>query len=108
MAERIIMLVCCFMCSVPFLIISTFNKDSITPITFWSGSEDKLKAKLKHIRDYNYEMASLYRKCAIAFLLSGICSCIQPVMGIVLLGLECTIGVVLVYKRYKYIVSKYS
>lgn len=75
MAERIIMLVCCFLCSVPFLIISTFNKDSITPI---------------------------------AFLLSGIGSCIQPIMGIVLLGLECTIGVALVYKSYRYILRKYS
>lgn len=105
MAERIIMLVCSFMCSVPFWIISSFNKDSITPISFWSGGEAELKTKLKNIKEYNYEMASLYRKCAIAFYISGICSCIHPIIGIVLLGLEVTIGIVLVYKKYKSILN---
>lgn len=53
MAERIIMLICCLMCSVPFWIISVFNKDSITPIAFWSGGENKLKQAVKNIKDYN-------------------------------------------------------
>lgn len=108
MAERIIMLVCFFMCSVPFWIISTFNKDSITPISFWSGGENKLNSKLKNVKDYNYEMALLYRKCAIAFLITGIGSCIYPIIGILFLGIECIIGIFFLYKSYKNILNKYS
>ncbi len=108
MVERIIMLGVFFWCSVPFWIISTFNKDSITPISFWSGGEGELKTKLKSIKEYNYEMALLYRKCAIAFFGTGLCSCIHLTIGIVLLGLELTIGIVLVYKKYIRILHKYS
>ena len=108
MAERIIMLISFSMCAVPFLIISAFNKDSITPITFWSGGENKLKTKIKNIKDYNYEMALLYRKCAIVFFVTGLCSCIHPIIGIVLGFLDCTIGIVLVYKKYKNILNQYS
>lgn len=108
MAERIIMLVCFSMCALQFLIISALNKDSITPITFWSGGENKLKKQLKNIQDYNYEMALLYKKCAIGFFITGLCSCIHPFIGIALLILDCTIGIFAVYKKYKKIYSKYS
>ena len=102
------MLICLFMCAVPFLIISVFNKDSVTPITFWSGGENKLKDKINNINAYNQEMALLYRKCAIAFLIAGICSCIHPIIGIILVVLECTIGVFFVYRNYKKILNKFS
>ena len=108
MIERIIMLVSFFMCAVPFWIISIFNKDSTTPISFWSGGENKLKGKLNNIKGYNHEMALLYRKCAVSFWIAGICSCIHPIIGIIMGGLECTIGVFFVYRNYKKILTEYS
>ncbi len=52
MVGRIIGLVSCLMCAVPFLIISVYNKDSKEPINFWSG-------------DITLSMVSLYLGAAI-------------------------------------------
>lgn len=57
MVGRIIGLVSCLMCAVPFLIISVYNKDSKEPISFWSG-DTTLKSKVKNIMEYNYKMAA--------------------------------------------------
>lgn len=108
MLERIIMCVSFLMCAVYFMIVGVWNKESMTPIAFWSGGENKLKQELKNIREYNYEMASLYRKCAFAFIIAGITSLIHPVIGLVLLGLECTVGIYFVHRSYKGILKKYS
>ena len=39
MAEKIVVLVACLLCAVPFLIIGIFEKNSKEPITFWSGDK---------------------------------------------------------------------
>lgn len=109
MLERIVMCVCCIMCSIPFLIISLFDKDSgLTPIPFWSGSENNLKKQLKDIKGYNAEMAIIYKKYAMAFGAAAIGSLIYPLIGIVTLVFNCTVGIYLVYKKYKLIVKRYS
>ena len=109
MITKLIMLVSFFMCSVPFLIISSYNKnDSLTPIPFWSGSENKLKNKLKNIEKYNEEMAAVYKKCAAAFGIAAISSLIHPLIGIIVLAFNCTIGIYIVFKKYKTILEKYS
>lgn len=56
MVGRIVGLVSCLLCAVPFLIISVYNKDSKEPINFWSG-DTSLKNKVKNVQDYNKEMA---------------------------------------------------
>ena len=71
MLGRIIGLISCLMCAFPFLVIGVFNKDSREPITFWSG-DATLKSKVKNVAEYNGKMAVLYKKCAIAFIISGI------------------------------------
>lgn len=108
MAERIIMCVCFFMCALPFMIIGLYSKESATPIPFWSGGEDKLKQQLKDIKHYNCEMALLYRKCAIAFLVAGIGACVYPAIGLVVLGLNLTVGVFFFYKNHRQILNRYS
>ena len=72
MAEKIVGLISCLLCAVPFLIIGIFEKNSKEPITFWSGDKT-LKSKVKDVIAYNLEMGMLYQKCAFAFMLSGIC-----------------------------------
>ena len=46
-------------------------------------------------------MGMLYQKCAFAFMLSGICCLISLGFGIVMLVLDCTAGVYLMYRSYK-------
>ncbi len=109
MLERIIILICSLMCSIPFGIIAIYNKDNkITPIAFWSGSEQRLKKQLSDITGYNSEMAKLFKKCAIAFLLCGLCGLILPIIGYALLGCVCTIGFYFFYKEYKKILFLYT
>ena len=49
MAEKIVGLISCLLCAVPFLIIGIFEKNSKEPITFWSGDKT-LKSKAKDVR----------------------------------------------------------
>ncbi|MFR7844071.1 MAG: hypothetical protein ACLU3U_14020 [Gallintestinimicrobium sp.] len=67
MAEKIVGLISCLLCAVPFLIIGIFEKNSKEPITFWSGDKT-LKSKVKDVTAYNLEMGMLYQECAFAFM----------------------------------------
>lgn len=107
MVGRIIGLIACLLCAVPFLIISVYDKGSSTPISFWSGDKS-LMEKVHDIAGYNKEMADLYKKCAIAFGIAGVGCLIHLVIGITIILLECTVGIYLVYKKYKIILKKYS
>lgn len=107
MVGRIIAAFACLMCAFPFLVIAIFNKDSKEPINFWSG-DTTLKDKVKNVREYNIEMAALYKKCAIAFVITGIGFLAVPLVGVVLLCFDCTLGIYIVYRNYKKILEKYS
>lgn len=104
MFGRIVGLISCMMCSFPFFIVATYNKDSKDPITFWSG-DTSLKSKVKNISEYNREMADLYKKYAIAFLVTGIGFLVVPVIGMIMLCLDCTLGIYMVYRKYKCILE---
>jgi Na+-transporting NADH:ubiquinone oxidoreductase subunit NqrB len=107
MVERMVGLVCCLLCAFPFLIIGIYNKDSREPINFWAG-DNKLKEKIKDIENYNIEMAALYKKCAMVFLLTGVCFAMAPIAGVILVVCDCTIGIYVAYCFYKRIEEKYS
>lgn len=103
----IIAFIACFMCAVPFIIISVYDKDSKEPINFWSGDKT-LKSKVKNIQEYNKEMAALYKKCAIAFIIAGIGCMIHLLIGVFMICFNCTFGIYITYRCYKNILSKYS
>ncbi len=107
MIGGIVGLVSCLMCAVPFLIIGIYDRDSKEPISFWSG-DTTLKSKVKDICGYNKEMAALYKKCAIALLVTGIVCVASLMAGVILLCLDCTVGIYLVYRSYKRILKVYS
>lgn len=107
MVGRIVGLISCVMCAIPFLIIAVYNKDSKEPINFWSG-DTTLKGKVRNVKDYNREMALLYKKCSIAFLFAGIGFIAAPVIGVILICFDCTLGIYFFYKSYKRILSLYS
>ena len=107
MVGRIIGLVSCLMCAIPFLIVSVYNKDSKDPINFWSG-DSTLKLKVKNVVEYNKKMALLYKRCAVAFLASGIGFMISSYLGFIMICFDCTIGIYLVYRNYKRNLGEYS
>ncbi|MCD7807501.1 MAG: hypothetical protein LUH19_09230, partial [Lachnospiraceae bacterium] len=84
------------------------RNNAIIPITFWSGSEGKLKKKLKDIQGYNGEMAAVYRRCALAFLIAGAGALIHMAVGLTILAFACTVGVYLVYHKYQMILQKFA
>lgn len=106
LAGRIIGLVACVMCAFPFLIISVYNRDSKEPINFWSG-DTSLRAKVKNVCDYNKEMALLYKKYAIAFLIAGAGFLVMTEIGAGMVCFNCTFGIYLVYRKYKKILKMY-
>ncbi|MDO4332248.1 MAG: hypothetical protein Q4C58_06115 [Eubacteriales bacterium] len=107
MAGRIAGLISCIMCAIPFFIVAIYSKDSKEPINFWSG-DTTLKGKIKNIKDYNRKMALLYKKCSAAFLITGIGFIVTPVVGVILICFDCTLGIYLMYRNYKRILSLYS
>lgn len=107
MIGRIIGAFSCLLCAFPFFLIPRYSKESNTPIAFWSG-DSTLKEKVTDVPKYNAEMASLYQKYAISFLISAIAFAVAPEVGIVLLCLNCTVGIYLLYRCYKKILARYS
>lgn len=107
MVERFIGLIACILCAIPFFIISKYDKTSQTPIPFWSG-DTSLKNKLKDIKGYNEQMAKLYGKCALAFVITGVCFFFLEALGIALLIFDCSVGIYIVYRCYKKILARFS
>ena len=107
MAGRIIGLIACIMCALPFFIIAAYGKDSEEPIAFWSG-DTTLKAKVKNVSEYNKKMASLYKKYAVSFLIAGVSLLIIPIVGIIVLCVSCSLGIYILYRCYKKILKTYS
>ncbi len=107
MIGRIVGFISCLLCAIPFFIIAKYDRDSGTPINFWSG-DTTLKERVKNVPDYNKEMADLYKKYAIVFCISGFGFLIFPILGVVMICFDCTIGIYIVYQCYKKILGKYE
>lgn len=108
MLPRIVISLCFLLCGAPFLLIAAVQKKSNTPISFWSGGEKKLKGMVTDCERYNAEMACLYRKYGNLIVAAAVCTLIYPPFGMILFGVECTVGIYLVHRRYKAILEKYS
>lgn len=106
MAGKIISCVCCLLCAGAFYLIPMMASIR-TPINFWSG-DTTLKDKVKDIAAYNKEMTGLYRKYASVFLLAGVCTLLSPILGMALILLNCTLGILFLYRGYKTILNRYS
>lgn len=104
---KIVGMICCLLCAFPFFIIGKYNKDSMTPINFWSG-DTGLKDKIKDLKNYNAEMAKLYCNCALAFVITGAVFLIWEIAGCVVIVLDSTVGIYIAWKKYKTILAKYS
>ena len=104
--EGIIGFVSCLFCAFPLFIIGHYDKDSREPIVFWAGDKT-LKKKIKNVHDYNCDMSKLYIKCSLFFVLTGITCMICFWLGITCIMVGSTLGIYIVWKKYKNILSKY-
>lgn len=107
MIERIIMSFSCFLCASAFFMISYVGKMRNDPMSFWTG-DDSLKDKVRDVKSYNREMVKLYNRYGFCFLAAAVGGAIRPEFGFGILIADCTVGVYLVYRRYKQILAKYS
>lgn len=102
----IIGFIVCLMCAFPLFIMGYYNKNSREPIAFWAGDKT-LKEKVKDIKGYNSAMARLYINCSLAFVITGVVCLLFFGVGMILILLECTVGIYVVWKLYKKILIKY-
>lgn len=105
--ERIIGFASCLLCALPFFIIGAFDKNSSTPIPFWSG-DASLKDKVENLSEYNQRMSKVYLRWGMGFLAAGACCLISVWVGMVMLLADCTAGTYLAYKCYKQILGDCS
>ena len=106
MAGKIIGFLCSILCAVHFLVIAQMGVNGEEPISFWSG-DTSLKDKVKNIHGYNLEMAALFRKYALAFVIAGVLFWIWPLGGIILIVADSTLGIFVLYRGYKRILNRY-
>lgn len=99
--------VSCLLCALPFFIIAAFDKNSSTPIAFWSGDQS-LKDKVTNLPEYNKKMAKLHCTFGLGFLASGLCCLVYIMAGIICIILLCTIGFYRTYRCYKKILAECS
>ena len=50
----------------------------------------------------------LYKQCSIAFLITWAGFMVMPIVGIILICLDCTFGIYVMYKKYKRILNMHS
>lgn len=107
MVGRMIGMISCLLCALPFWVIAKYNRDSDEPISFWSG-DTSLRDRVLQVADYNREMAALYRKYALSWVIAAVLFLVHPLVGVTLCMLCCTVGIYLVYRAYKKILNRYS
>ena len=108
MAGRIILSLCCFLCAGGFFLNTYLCGIKNTPVTFWNGSDNTVKNLVRDVPNYNREMKKAFLLHAAIWLLCGIASAFSPMAGLLLLPLQCTLGLFLLWKRYKQLLTKYS
>lgn len=107
MAGRIIGAFCCLLCAFPFYAMPSIKIANGDPINFWSGDEIP-EAKLRDVEGYNREMAKVFKRYGLSFLLNAVTFALAPALGAVLLVLNCTLAIYLFYRAYKKILMAYS
>ena len=105
MAEKIIMILCCMLCGLPFWLLAAVGRKGKEPLNFWSG-DDRLKAKIADVAAYNHAMGKMYFVYGSLFILAAVLAVFSMVAAVVLLILNCTLGLFLIYKGYGRIVRR--
>lgn len=108
MAGRIILSLCCFLCAGAYFLNGRLCRICSSPVAFWTGGETALKTTVKDPVRYNREMGSAFRWYAIAWLICGLLGALSPLAGIIGMIAVLTLGLFLLWKRYRKILNACS
>ena len=107
MVGQVIGMICSILCGIPFLVIPRVEVFKNKPINFWSG-DNSLNDKIKNIDKYNKEMGVLYTLYGLVFIIGGVFFLFFPVVALIIIISNSTLGIVVVYLIYKAILKKHS
>ena len=107
MVGQVIGMICSILCGIPFLVIPKVEVFKNIPIIFWSG-DNSLNDKVKDINKYNREMGILYNIYGLVFIIGGIFFLFFPLVALIIIISNSTLGILIVYLVYKSIIKKYS
>ena len=107
MAGKIILIFCCFLCAVPFICLGIFGRKSKDPLSFWSG-DNSLKSKVADVSNYNNEMGRMYLVYGCLWLFAALVGIFNEIIAVLIIIIGCTLGIWLMYKKYKQILGKYG
>lgn len=107
MAERIITVICTWMCAMPFLVIGYFSKTSSQPLGFFTG-DNTIKDKVGNVPEYNKEMSAKFFRFGLALLIPVVASAIYPIAGVILECVVCVVGCIWLYIWHKKLLEKYK
>ena len=79
-----------------------------SPVAFWTGGEQALKNTIKDAAGYNREMGVAFRWYGLGWLLDAIGAAFSPTVGLAVMAALCTLGLFLLWRRYRQLLSKYS
>ena len=108
MAGRIILSLCCLLCAGAFFLNGFLCRIRSSPVAFWTGGEQALKKTIKDAAGYNREMGTAFRWYGLGWLLDAIGAAFSPTMGLAVMAALCTLGLFLLWRRYRQLLSKYS
>ena len=108
MAGRIILSLCCLLCAGAFFLNGCLCRIRSSPVAFWTGGEQALKNTIKDAAGYNREMGMAFRWYGLGWLLDAIGAAFSPTMGLAVMAALCTLGLFLLWRRYRQLLSKYS
>lgn len=103
MVGRIILSLCCFLCAGAYFLNGRLCRICSSPVAFWTGSEQALKAAIKDPARYNREMGSAFRCYGVAWLICGLLGALSPLAGIIGMIAVLTLGLFLLWKQYRQI-----
>ena len=103
MGEKLIGIIVCLLCAIPYYTIAILGKNSQSPITFFSGDKS---LKVKDIKKYNLEMFKLYTFYGTIFIFGAISFIFSNALGMFILLFNATIGIGLVYIKYRWILNR--
>ena len=108
MVEKFISCFSCLLIAYAFFAMGVEGKDRTDPITYYSG-DDTLKVKIKDLKNYNGEMARMYKYWALSWIVVGALFFPLPMLpAIIMVFAAGTVGVIISYRTYKSILRKYS
>lgn len=106
MGGKIIMCIISLMCAFMFFSIGIYAKKINKPMGFWSGLQID-GSKIIDIKKYNNANGNMWQFYSLFYFVSAISAIFYPIISVILLIINCTLGLVFLIVFYNKICKKY-